>query len=804
MKFGFVTLVVIFLPFLSQASKLHGRVVDTDSMGLPFATLYIEGTTNGTTTNSQGYYSMELASRDYTIVFQYVGYKSIREKVSIGENDLILNVTLEFEVVELDEIIVTAGENPADRIVRETINKRKFYLEQVDSYSCDVYIKGLQTLDKRPDKIFGIPVTIDTGIVYLSESVSKFSFQKPDKIKETMISSKVSGYNNAFSFNQASEMMVNIYDNLQQYEGLTQRGIVSPIANNAFMFYDYELEGTKMEGSYLINKIKVIPKRPNDPVISGFIYIMEDSWRIHSIDILLTKANQIEFVDSLRIQQVFAPVTDDVWMLLSQKFIFELKVFGFEGKGNFVGVYSNYEVEPVREKKYFTNEILAINEEANTRDSIYWKAIRPIPLTTLERRDYTVKDSLQVIRESKDYKDSVDRKGNKLSVGNLLVSGYTHRSSFQKKSFRIDPITQALQYNTVEGLVLNFDAGFRKDLSRERRYEIKPAIRYGFGNDRFNTKLNLEYQYNRKRFSSIETTFGRFVEQLNPGAISPLINTFETLIIGKNYMKLYARDFWEGRYRSELENGIMMTAKVEYSQRTDLVNTDDYSFRKKEKRDFTNNNPLNLAVTDTSFPKHQALKTSLGFRFIFNQKYISRPDRKIIYGSKLPILNVEFIKGYDLFGSDVSFNELRFWANDKWDLGLVGKSEIQAEAGFFFGNDEMAFPDFEHFDGNRTEFAQFDINNFQLLDYYLYSTNDKYFTGHFEHHFNGFVFNKIPLIRKLKMQSVASMHYLKIPGIAGYMELGFGLEHIFKVVRVDFVTSILDVKRSGVRIGIGF
>ncbi len=126
------------------------------------------------------------------------------------------------------------------------------------------------------------------------------------------------------------------------------------------MFYDYDLLGTKFENGKPINKIEVIPKRTNDPVCSGYLYIMEDSWRIHSADLLLTKANQIEFVDSLRISQVFAPVTEDVWMILSQKFLFNLKVFGFEGKGNFVGVYSNYEVEPALGKKYFNNEILSI------------------------------------------------------------------------------------------------------------------------------------------------------------------------------------------------------------------------------------------------------------------------------------------------------------------------------------------------------------------------------------------------------------------------------------------------------------
>ena len=442
----------LLLPTIVQASKITGLVTDQNGHGLPFATLYIEGTTTGTTTNSQGNFSLEVPTGDHTIVFQYLGYKTVRKPVSVGQQDVLLNIQLLPETVELKEIVINASEDPADRVIREAIKKRKYYLNQVNSYSCDVYIKGLQTLQRRPDKIFGITVTIDTGIVYLSESVSKFNFERPDKIKETMISSKVSGYNSAFSFNQASEMRVNLYENLLQYKGLTQRGIVSPIANNAFLFYDYELVGTKIEKGELINKIKVIPKRVNDPVFSGYVYIMEDSWRIHSTDLLLTRSNQIEFVDSLWISQVFAPVQDDIWMPLSQKFQFDLNVFGFEGRGSFVGVYSNYEVEPAREKRYFNNEVLTIQEGSNKRDSGYWKAIRPIPLTALERSDYKIKDSLEVIRESRPYKDSVDRKTNKITGGNIFVSGYTYRNTFKKRFYHLDPITEIFPIQYRGGL----------------------------------------------------------------------------------------------------------------------------------------------------------------------------------------------------------------------------------------------------------------------------------------------------------------------------------------------------------------
>ena len=797
-------LILILIPFIASGAKISGRVTDPDGDALPFATLYLEGTTIGSTTNSQGNYSLEVPKGDHILVFQYLGFKTLRQPVSISDDDIRLDIQLELETLELNEVVINASEDPAERVIREAIRKRKYYLNQVESYSCDVYIKGLQTLERRPDKILGVTVTIDTGIVYLSESVSKFSFERPDKVKETMISSKVSGYNSAFSFNQASEMRVNIYENLLQYEGLTQRGIVSPIANNAFLFYNYELVGTKYEKGDLINKIKVIPKRTNDPVTSGFIYIMEDSWRIHSTDLLLTKANQIEFVDSLRVSQVYAPVEEDIWMPISQKFQFNVKAFGFEGKGNFIGIYSNYEVEPGYDKKYFNNEVLTIQEGSNKRDSLYWKAIRPIPLTALERRDYKFKDSLEVIRESKTYKDSVDRKTNRLTGGNVFVSGYTYRNSFRERYYHLDPLPEIIQYNTVEGLVANVRLSFRKNLTNERFIRVRPTFRYGFSNERFNTQLNFQYHFNRKKFSSFSTSFGRFVSQYQPGSISPLINTLETLIRGRNHMKLYGKNFWEGQYRSELTNGIMLNASLQYEDRTQLFNSSNYSFRDEDNRDFTANIPENLNDPDVSFPDHQALKFSAQVRLIFDQRYISRPNRKIIYETKLPIVFVRFTQGLNALGSDVNYSQINFWVNDKWDLGLLGNSEVQAEVGTFFGSDELRFPDYQHFLANRTPFAQYNINRFQLLDYYLFSTADSYFAGHFEQHFNGFIFNKLPLLRKLKLQGVASLHYLKVQDLDGYMELGFGIEHILKIIRVDFFTSFLNQKRNGFRVGIGF
>ena len=117
----------------------------------------------------------------------------------------------------------------------------------MEAFSTDVYTKGLQKLVSAPKKFMGrdIQKTLDLdtnrqGILYLSETQSTFSFKRPNKIHEEMVSSKISGNNNAFSFNKASDLIVNFYENLMlENTGLSGRSFVSPIADNALFYYRY-------------------------------------------------------------------------------------------------------------------------------------------------------------------------------------------------------------------------------------------------------------------------------------------------------------------------------------------------------------------------------------------------------------------------------------------------------------------------------------------------------------------------------------------------------------------------------------
>ena len=201
----------------------------------------------------------------------------------------------------------------------------------------------------------------------------------------------------------------------------------------------------------------------------------------------------------------------------------------------------------------------------------------------------------------------------------------------------------------------------------------------------------------------------------------------------------------------------------------------------------------------------------LRFRVRFNQKYQTRPDRKITYRSKTPDFWIRYKKGISALGSDVSYDMIEISANDNMNFGLVGTSSWNVAVGGFLNDRSLTFIDFKHFNGNTLFYSRMDgLRQFQLLDFYQYSTQEAYFEGHYEHHFNEFILNKIPLIRKLNWQTVISAHYLKTDAIGDYLEIGLGIEHIFKFMRIDYFRAFQNgrlqpaVADQVIRFGFGF
>ena len=321
-----------------------------------------------------------------------------------------------------------------------------------------------------------------SGILYLSETISEIEYRRPDKLKENIIASKVSGDNNGFSFNTASDVDFNFYNNTIELGNQ----IISPIADYAFNYYKYKLEGVFYDDKgNLINKIKVIPRRENDRIFSGHIYVVENQWTIYALELDITGIQaQIPPAEVITIKQNFSfSDKDEIWVMISQGLEFSYSLFGFKGDGRYTAVYSDYNFNAELTKKSFGKEVLSFANEANKKDSAYWKSIRPVPLTEEEIGDYLIKDSIQRVRESKPYLDSIDGKNNKFKISKVLF-GYNYSNSFEDWSMGFSAPLSDFQFNTVQGYNSKLSFYYKNNLDKYRRFfSANAAIHYGFSDD---------------------------------------------------------------------------------------------------------------------------------------------------------------------------------------------------------------------------------------------------------------------------------------------------------------------------------
>ena len=457
---SFLPLLFISFTAFSQQISISGKITDGNNKAIPFASVYVRNTTKGTSANSEGDYSLQLKQGVYEVQYKAVGYQQQSRKLNLSTNQVV-NIQLKTEIFKLQDVVIkSGGEDPAYAIIRKAIKKKKAHLNEVNAYTCEVYIKGLQKLLAAPKKFMGFDVQkaarengLDSnrrGIIYLSESETKYSFMRPDKVHEELVSSKVSGSNRAFSYNRVSDLNVNFYQNIQDWQGLANRPVISPIADNALFYYKYKYIGLTIENGETINKIQVIPRRGYDACFQGYIYIIEDSWRLYGLDLFITKKQNVNFVDTLKISEQFFPVGPKVWMPSSIKFEFTGGIFGFKIGGYFISIYKEYDLNPVFTKNEF-NEVLKITKGVNKKDSAFWAAERPVPLTLEEKTDYQKKEILAKKRESKPYLDSLDKVNNQFKVSKLLLNGYHHSNRYAHEYFNLDPLLTDIKFNTVEG-----------------------------------------------------------------------------------------------------------------------------------------------------------------------------------------------------------------------------------------------------------------------------------------------------------------------------------------------------------------
>lgn len=855
------------------AGGVRGVIKNQRGESLEFATIFVQETGTGATANIDGRYEIRLEPGDYTLIFQYLGYKAHIEKVSIGALFKDLNVELIEQVLQLKTVEVLEGrEDPAYTVMRKAIAKADYHRQQVDSYSAKVYIKGSGRLKDSP---FFLRKTIakegiDSTVAFTSESVSIIEYKRPNTFKEKVISVYKHGDDNSTSPNGF------IFASFYQPEVAEA---ISPLSIKAFGYYRFKLEGYFTERGVGVNRIKVTPRSRGDNVFEGYIYIIEDEWSIHSLSLKSYKLG-IEF----QVDQVYAPVQEKAWMPVSHRIDVNGSILGFDFEYKYLSTISDYKVklnpdlpndfkvvdekidkelaaeisknkqkdkaqlsdlenqlsqgkELTRKdlrklmKEYEKEEVKAQKEkaeepivESNTsfeidsmaskRDTAYWNEIRPVPLTPYEVRGYVRVDSIAKVEAQEAQQDSISsigkdgkkKKGGGFDFFGALFTGDSYKLSKHSRFSFSAPI-QRLFFNPVEGFNLSVDLKYLHQ-KEKRQFGITATPRYAFAREKFTGKGRIFYGFGE---GSKRTDFfiegGRYVSQYNAEKpITEFINTFTTLFQERNYLSIYEKDYLRAGYNQTFTRKLSLRFVAEWAERYTLNNNTTQTWFNRDDRSYAPNVPENLEA-DYPFPAtERAAWASVQVETRPWLKYRMRNKVKEVIENSSPTLTFEYRKGFSGLAESVTdYDLVDFGFKHRFKAGARGTWDVKANVGMFLNSNYVGFADFKHFAGNRLGIVTSDpVGSFRLLDYYRHSTADQYAALHVHYQFRKFLLTQIPEVWLMGIKENVFVNYLATPTSKNYFELGYSLDNIFRLFRLEGAVAFQNGKYYdwGVLIGI--
>jgi Family of unknown function (DUF5686)/CarboxypepD_reg-like domain len=824
-------MLLAMLPQAVWAGVIKGKIVDDKGGKLPYATVYLEGTTTGTNANGDGYFELPVAPGLYKVICQYVGYKQASFNVSItGDQAVEHTFVLKEQASEMKEVVIHAdAEDPAYEVIRKTIKKRKFHLDQVRSFQSSIYLKGIGRSRKMPDKFMGKKVTDETdivdsvgkGILFLLEENADY-YAEDDRKKTVIHSVRQSGAPNGLGFSQFPEVISFYENNISVFDN-DSRGYISPVGDNALNYYKYKFMGQYMEQGHMIDKIQVTQKRAYEPCFNGTIYIVEDDWAIHSLDMTLTKQSGMDMLDTLTIRQLFLPLKQDTWVVKSQVLYLTIKLFGFDVTGNGVTVYNGQKVnEPIPDSIFADKVVSKYDKNARKQDTAYWAAARPIPLQQEEQRDFVAKDSLYKKVNSPEYRDSLRRRGNRFSVPGFLTSGSTFSGKDYRNTYTINAPLISLttdnifNYNLIEGFNIAPKLSWYHMIDTGKYLYGDMALRYGFSNKHFNAIGRL-YTVRRDR-SFVNRSWmygvegGKYVFQYDPDdPIMTWFNTYSALFFRQNDLKIYERSEGVAYLARNYGNGLSWYTRVSYQHRIPLENTTDYSVVSGNKDGFTPNIPPHLLNTATAWETNDAALFFASVSYKPGYTYTQLPDYKIANGSSWPRFTLTYDKGVPgIFNSVSNFDKWRFSILDEVKMRLLGVLKYNVAAGGFLNSQYVSVPDLMHLYGNRgIGYASPYLQSFQFAQYYQFSNKEPlYGEAHLEYHLRGLLSNKIPLLRQARWYLLFGGNAFYARQSDYYTEAFVGIDNIgWKLVRglrIDLVQSwdSYGGRNSGIRFGL--
>lgn len=356
-RFFLTLLIILFTASLLPAQILKGKIRNQSGEPVQYATVYIQELKQGTTSNTKGDYEIKLSAGNYTVSYQSLGYQPVFVNIAISSATVSKDVMLPLQYYEIPEVRISAsGEDPAYRIMRKAIGMAPYYLNNISYYKAEVYLKGNLVINKIPkllqksmkfessdnetsvsagSKTKSKEKLLKAGDSFLMESFNEIEFNAPDKYFQKMIS-----YNSTFP-SEGNEISPMSFIQASFYQPVLVDMAISPLSPNSFSHYKFKYLGAFQQGNFTINKIQVIPKRKSQQLFEGTIFIIEDLWCLQSVD--LTNEN---LVGRIRIQQIYIPVQDDIWMPVSHRFEINIGIMGFKADAGYGSSVKYTEVRP--------------------------------------------------------------------------------------------------------------------------------------------------------------------------------------------------------------------------------------------------------------------------------------------------------------------------------------------------------------------------------------------------------------------------------------------------------------------------
>ncbi|MCF2518018.1 DUF5686 and carboxypeptidase regulatory-like domain-containing protein [Dyadobacter sp. CY351] len=842
-------LIILCIGLQSQltAGGIKGRISNAKGEALSYAGIAVKGTSNGTMANEEGEYEFALLPGSYEIIFQFLGFKSVSKNVTVGNDFTELNVVLEEQALNLREATIGKGkEDPAYSIMRRAIAKARFHQLQLRGYTAKVYSRSTALPTKIPYLVEKRlkKEGVQEGKAILNESVAEIKYRRPASYMQKIISTRNSLDNSIPSPNEY--ILASLYSP-------EIAGTISPLSPKAFAYYRFEYEGYFEDQGQLVNKIKVIPRAYGEGVFKGSLFILEDRWAIHSYDLQTTTSGL-----NISAKQIFSPV-QNVWIPVNQQFRINGSYLGFAGEFKYLVslTYQKLDIDPglkediviadhkkedvkeanrkenleklIREQKQFSTkdfrkltkeyekeqkkerkmeggsdrlvrqDSIIIDSMANKRDTTYWQALRPIPLTKSEVTSYVLQDSIKVVKDAireKRNPDSLAFRPLHLITGNTYALG--NRRTFYFKS----PIL-SISYNTVEGNAINFLTEWEKKWGKSYRFSISPLVRYSFGRKRVYGNLTTNIGNDKW---NLMLSGGEMASQINNNnPIPPLPNSIAARFFDRNFMKLYQKQY--GRAEFSLRNiadVFSLNAGLEFEHRKELFNQE--SARPIffwSQYYYTPNRPENRELQNTGFAIHNATILDLTATVRPWRRYLIRNGEKRYLRSKGPSFSLNYKTGLG-FAGDVDYSMLQGNIRQNLSLGPRSNLEYYVNGGGFLSTKQMYFPDYRHFMGNEFFFQYaYPPDQFRMLQYYRYSTSSWFFQAHATWTSQRFALTRIEALRITGISETLQLHYLRVPTIRNYTEAVYGIDDILRIIRLEAVAQFhgSHFKGMGWRVG---